>query len=74
MPSFYRDEREKIRESFKSIGGDGIRDVVFYGAGEVAAISYIFLSETNLRLVAIIDDFKGGRIFLDAYTWQGETG
>lgn len=61
---FYREAREKIRESLISISGDGISDVVFYGAGEVAEISYISLSETNLRLAAMIDDFKkGGRFF-----------
>ena len=62
--SFYREAREKIRESFDTISGDGIRDVVFYGAGEVAEISFISLAETDLKLVAVIDDFKkGGNFF-----------
>ncbi|MEK6589834.1 MAG: winged helix-turn-helix transcriptional regulator [Nitrospinota bacterium] len=61
---FYRDARERIRGSFKAISGDGIRDVIFYGAGEVAEISFISLAETNLRLVAVIDDYKkGGNFF-----------
>ena len=61
--SFYRDAREKIKESFQLISGDGIRDVVFYGAGEVAEISFISLAETDLKLVAVIDDFKKGEVF-----------
>jgi DNA-binding MarR family transcriptional regulator len=61
--SFYRDAREKIKESFQSISGDGIKDVVFYGAGEVAEISFISLAETDLKLVAVIDDFKKGELF-----------
>lgn len=62
--SFYRDAREKIKESFNSIVGDNVKNVIFYGAGEVAEISYISLSETNLKLIAVIDDFKkGGQFF-----------
>jgi hypothetical protein len=40
----------------------GEKRIVFYGAGEVAEIGYICLQETDLGLVAVVDD-KATRFF-----------
>jgi len=42
-------------------GGDS---VIFYGAGELAEIGFISLQETNIRLIAVLDDQQAGGSFL----------
>jgi len=60
---FYKEAKQRLLELFGSLGQKGIRDVVFYGAGELAEIAYLTLQETPLRLVAVVDDYKiGGRL------------
>jgi DNA-binding MarR family transcriptional regulator len=69
---FYADARDRIRETFATLSrqlatsenGDGTRKrIVFYGAGEVAEIGFVCLQETDLDLVAVIDDSGRKRFF-----------
>jgi hypothetical protein len=39
------------------------KPVLFFGTGEVAEIGYVCLQETDLRLVAAVDDSGRGRFF-----------
>jgi DNA-binding MarR family transcriptional regulator len=66
---FYAEARDRIRESFALLssqwpGGSDVREkpVVFYGTSELAEIGYICLQETDLDLIAVIDD-RGRRRF-----------
>ena len=60
---FYRQTRDCIQQQFSALstgwptdGTPGLpKRIVFYGAGEVAEISYVCLVETDLRLVGVAD-------------------
>ena len=63
--TFYRDCREHMRGRLSQLSADlqarhgdatAGRDIVFYGAGEVAEIAFVCLQETNLRLLGLIDE------------------
>lgn len=69
---FYLDARDRIRERFGTLSAEwpdegsdaaasGTKRIAFYGAGEVAEIGYICLHETDLSLVAVVDDRKDDR-------------
>lgn len=60
---FYRDARSKIKSGFKDLNKKGVKRVIFYGAGEVAEISLLFLKESKLKLIGVIDDFKKSETF-----------
>lgn len=60
---FYKEARARIRDSFHLLAESGTQKIIFYGAGEVAEISYISLQETNLTLAGVLDDFKYDRKF-----------
>jgi hypothetical protein len=40
-----------------------VKSVLFFGAGEVADLAYLYLQLTTIRLAGIIDDCKKGRNF-----------
>jgi DNA-binding MarR family transcriptional regulator len=67
---FYAEARERIRDRFAALsaewpereGGEG-KQIVFFGTGEVAEIGYVCLQETDLHLVAAINDHPRTRFF-----------
>ena len=69
---FYAEARARISEQFAALSstwpvdpdgnGHGKR-IVFLGAGELAEIAFICLQETDLELVAVIDDDRRTRFF-----------
>ncbi|OPX41374.1 MAG: MarR family transcriptional regulator [Deltaproteobacteria bacterium] len=61
---FYRNAREKLRQTFKDLRAQGVRRVVLYGACDFAEIACISLYETSIEMVAIVDDNKTGEKFL----------
>ena len=61
---FYKTARKKLKGLFNALEKDGVRRVIFYGAGDLAEITYISLQETTLEMVAIVDDLKSGERFL----------
>ncbi len=64
---FYKDARHKLRDVVKQFEKQNIKRVVFWGTGELAEIAYISLQETQISLVAIVDERKAGEKFLG---WQ----
>jgi hypothetical protein len=40
-----------------------VRSVLFYGAGEVAELAFLYLQLTNIRLAGIIDDQQHNKDF-----------
>ncbi|MDL1966985.1 MAG: winged helix-turn-helix transcriptional regulator [Deltaproteobacteria bacterium] len=62
---FYKSAREKLRILFYGLTKNGNKKIVFYGAGDLAEIAYISLIEVPIELVAVIDDYKAGEIFMD---------
>ena len=61
---FYKNYRQKIREQFSELSKQGIRKIVFYGAGNLAEIASLSLQETPIQLVAVVDDTKKNQKFL----------
>ena len=62
--TFYKRTREKLKRLFKELMAQQVKRVVFYGISDFAEIAYISLQETPIRMVAIIDEKKEGKMFL----------
>lgn len=60
---FYRDARRKLQKIFIDLQTQGVRQIIFYGAGDLAEIAYISLQQTNIELIAVVDDLKAGNAF-----------
>jgi DNA-binding MarR family transcriptional regulator len=61
---FYRDARHKLQKIFLDLQTQGVRRIIFYGASDLAEIAYISLQQTNIELMAVVDDLKAGKSFL----------
>jgi DNA-binding MarR family transcriptional regulator len=61
---FYKDARQKLRNLFLTLENQGVARIVFYGAGDLAEIAHVSLQETQLQLIAVVDDEKIGKRFL----------
>ena len=61
---FYRDARHKLQKIFSDLQAQGVRKIIFYGASDLAEIAYISLQQTNIELMAVVDDLKAGNTFL----------
>lgn len=61
---YYKKTRGKLRKLFKDLMAQGVRRVVFYGKSDFAEIAFISLQETNIVMIAIVDDNKIGEVFL----------
>ena len=59
----YRDIKNLLLSKYRQMEGNQVRSVLFYGAGEVAELAYLYLQLTPIRLVAIIDDERKGMRF-----------
>jgi DNA-binding MarR family transcriptional regulator len=62
--NFYKEARQKLRNLCTELEDQGIKRIVFYGAGDLAEIAYLSLQETDVQLVAIVDDEKMGTRFM----------
>ncbi|MFH0926425.1 MAG: winged helix-turn-helix transcriptional regulator [bacterium] len=60
---FYKTVKNAVIESFKGLEEIKAKQIIFYGAGEVAEIAYTYLTNTDLVLVGIVDDKKAGHVF-----------
>jgi DNA-binding MarR family transcriptional regulator len=61
--NFYREFRERIRQAFQQASKNGVKRLVFYGAGEVGELAYLTLQENGMELAGVIDDLKEGKDF-----------
>ena len=62
--TFYKNARRKLRELFHDLQRQGVRRLVFYGTGDLAEIAFLSLQETQMELVAVMDDSKVGQQFM----------
>jgi DNA-binding Lrp family transcriptional regulator len=60
----YRGARRNLQKHFNGLVAQGVKRVVFYGVSEIAEIAYITLQETAIKMVAIVDEKRVGKIFL----------
>ena len=61
---FYKEARQKLYSLFQGLTQDGVKRIVFYGAGDVAEIAAICLEETLISLVAVVDDSRVGEYLM----------
>ncbi len=61
---YYKNSRSKLTDLFKQYNKQKIRKVVFFGSGELAEIAYLSLQETDIRLVAVVDNQDSPKPFM----------
>lgn len=61
--NFYRDVKKLLLNKYKEMEKNNVSSVLFYGAGEVAELAYLYLQLTNIGLAGIIDDRENGKNF-----------
>jgi len=62
--AFYKEARQKLRDLYVELENRDVDCIVFYGASDLAEIAYISLQETNIKLVAVVDEQKNGQRFM----------
>jgi DNA-binding MarR family transcriptional regulator len=60
---FQREIKELILDKYFELGENGVTSLLFYGAGEVAELAYLYLLLTNILLTGIMDDTLSGQDF-----------
>lgn len=61
---YYREARHKLQKLFAKLEKSGVRRVVFYGATDLAEIAFLSLQETDIDLVAVVDDLHPSKKLL----------
>ncbi|RLB14857.1 MAG: hypothetical protein DRG63_07830 [Deltaproteobacteria bacterium] len=61
--NFYKEIKALLVKRFKEMERRGINRILFYGAGEVAELAYLYLQFTNVRLAGILDEEGEGAEF-----------
>ena len=61
---FYRDARQRLRNLYAELETQGVRRLVFYGAGDLAEIAYLSLQQSCIELVAVVDNNSVGKNFM----------
>lgn len=55
---YYINLKKNISSKLTLISKDGVKKIVYYGAGEVMEVAFVTLHETEFELLGIIDDDK----------------
>lgn len=63
--NLYKEALKKFEGLLKELEKRSVKKVVFYGASELAEVTFISLKTTNIRLVGVVDDVKKGTRLLD---------
>jgi DNA-binding MarR family transcriptional regulator len=61
--NFYRDIKKLLLNKYREMENNNVNSVLFYGAGEVAELAYLYLQLTSIQLAGIIDDEMKGKNF-----------
>ena len=60
---FYKEVKKLLLSRYGEMEKKNLEKIIFFGAGEVAELAYLYLQPTRLRLKGIIDDKKEGDDF-----------
>lgn len=60
---FFQGMRNQWREQFHQLGSQGVTRVILCGTGELAELAYLSLRESELQVVAVVDDVRAGSNF-----------
>jgi len=63
--NFYKDIKSLLLNKYKEMEGNNVRSILFYGAGEVAELAYLYLQFSNIQLAGIIDNKRKGKDFFN---------
>jgi DNA-binding MarR family transcriptional regulator len=63
--NFYREVKNLLVTKFKQMEKNEINSILFFGAGEVAELAYLYLQFTDIQLVGIVDDGQNGNDFFE---------
>jgi len=61
---FYTQARKKLNLLFKELEELNVRQIVFFGATDLAEIAYLSLHESSIELAAIVDDRNARKIIV----------
>lgn len=61
--NFYKDVKNLLLNTYSELEMKDVNTILFFGAGEVAELAYLYLQLTNMKLAGIIDDRKNGKYF-----------
>jgi len=61
--NFYRDIKDLLLRKYEEMEREDVRSILFFGAGEVAELAYLYLQLTNIRLAGIVDEDRLGQVF-----------
>jgi DNA-binding MarR family transcriptional regulator len=63
--NFYQEIKKLLLNKFKHMQESQTKSILFFGAGEVAELAYLYLQLTDIELVGIVDDRKTGSPFFE---------
>ena len=61
--NFYREIKNLLRERFGEMEAHQVSSILFFGAGEIADLAYLYLQETDITLAGIVDETRCGQPF-----------
>jgi DNA-binding MarR family transcriptional regulator len=61
--NFYKDIKQLLLNKFKELETKHVKRVLFFGAGEVAELAYLYLQLSRLELAGVIDDCEKEKDF-----------
>jgi len=61
--NFYKDIKTLLLDKYADMEKDRVNSILFFGAGEVADLAYLYLQLTPIHLAGIIDESKQGKNF-----------
>jgi DNA-binding Lrp family transcriptional regulator len=62
--NFYKQAKDTIAQVYAQLEKEGVKNIVFYGVGELAEIAYILLQQYKMKLTGVIDEQTAGKLFL----------
>ena len=63
--NFYKEIKNLLLNKYKEMEKNKLNSIIFFGAGEVAELAYLYLRLANIRLVGIVDDMQNGNDFFE---------
>lgn len=60
----YRSVRQILKETLGKVAENGGKNILFFGRGELAEITYLSVKEAGLQLICLVDDGAAGETFL----------
>ena len=61
--TLYKDIKTLLLAKYQELEGEEVETVLFWGAGEVAELAYLYLQLTRIQLVGVVDQERKGKAF-----------